>query len=167
LWLGRDIIYRWNNNRIERADVYQDDVLIQYANYAYDEQGNVAGVEPFYKQQDGIFKRGLFSIYLYFTDGNIYKALTYNDSPNSDEPVLITTRTYDQYTDVSAPISMVEILPNVKSQKHLAGSYRMENHSINSDMLYSITYEFRPDGKPSKRIASAPGDTQTVVYHYY
>lgn len=167
LWLGRDIIYSWNNNRIERADVYQDGVLIQYANYAYDAQGNVAGVEPFYKQQDGIFRRGLFSIYLYFTDGNVYKALTYNDSQNSDEPVLVTTRTYDQYTNVSAPISMVEILPNVKAQKHLAGSYRMQNHSIDLDMLYSITYEFRPDGKPSKRIASAPGDTQTVVYHYY
>lgn len=167
MWLGRDIIYSWNNNRIERADVYQDGVLIQYANYAYDEHGNVAGVEPFYKQQDGIFKRGLFSIYLYFTDGNVYKALTYTDSPNSEEPVLITTRTYDQYTDVSAPISMFEIIPTIKTQKHLAGSYRMENHSIGSDMQYSITYEFRQDGKPSKRIASASGDTQTVIYHYY
>ena len=109
----------------------------------------------------------MFSIYLYFTDGNVYKALTYNDSQNSDEPVLVTTRTYDQYTNVSAPISMVEILPNVKAQKHLAGSYRMQNHSIDLDMLYSITYEFRPDGKPSKRIASASGDTQTVIYQYY
>lgn len=166
-WAGRDILYTWNNNRIERADVYQDGVLIQYANYAYDEQGNVAGGEPFYKQQDGVFKRGLFSVYLYYTDGNIYKALTYTDSPDSEEPVLITTRTYDQYLDISAPLSMVEIVPTLKTQKHLVGSYRLENHSINSDLQYFITYEFRPDGKPSKRIAAAAGDTQTVIYHYY
>ena len=166
-WLGRDIIYSWNNNRIERADVYQDGVLIQYANYAYDEMGNVAGVEPFYKQHDGAFKRGLFTVYLYFTTGNIYKALTYNDSPMSEEPVLITTHTYGDYLDVSAPIAMLDILPNAQAQKNLAGSYRLEEHMAERDTQYYITYEFRPDGKPSKRIASAPGDMQTVVYHYY
>lgn len=167
LWLGRDIVYTWNNNRIERADVYQDDVLIQYANYGYDDAGNVGGVEPFYKQNDGSFKRGLFYIYLYFTDGNIYKALTYQDTPNSEEPILVSTRTYDQYMDITAPIAMFEILPNVKAQQTLAGSYRYEQHLIDSDLTYTITYEFRSDGLPVKRTASAPGDTQVVSYDYY
>lgn len=167
LWLGRDIVYTWNNNRIERADVYQDDVLIQYANYGYDDAGNVGGVEPFYKQNDGSFKRGLFYIYLYFTDGNIYKALTYQDTPSSEEPILVSTRTYDQYMDIAAPIAMFEILPNVKAQQTLAGSYRYEQHLIDSDLTYTITYEFRSDGLPVKRTASAPGDTQVVLYDYY
>lgn len=167
LWLGRDIVYTWNNNRIERADVYQDDVLIQFANYGYDDAGNVGGVEPFYKQNDGSFKRGLFYIYLYFTDGNIYKALTYQDTPNSEEPILVSTRTYDQYLDVQAPIAMFEILPNVMAQQTLAGSYRYEQHLIDSDLTYTITYEFRSDGLPVKRTASAPGDTQVVLYDYY
>lgn len=167
LWLGRDVVYTWENNRIERADVYQDGVLIQYANYAYDDAGNVGGVEPFYKQKDGSFKRGLFNIYLYFTNGNIYKALTYQDSPNSEEPVLVSTQTYDQYMDVNAPIAMFEILPTVKAQVNLAGAYRYEQHLINSDLSYTITYEFSPDGLPLKRTASAPGDTQVVLYDYY
>jgi hypothetical protein len=166
-WLGRDILYTWNNNRIERADVYQDGVLIQYATYAYDDQGNVGGVEPFYKQANGTFSRGLFSIYLYFTNGNLYKALTYNDVAGSEEPALISTRTYDDYLDVTAPVAMLDILPNVSAQKNLAGSYRLEEHMVDRDTQYKLTYEFRPDGQPSKRTAAAPGDTQVALYHYY
>jgi hypothetical protein len=165
--LGRDLVYNWVNNRIERVDVFQDNVLIQYANYSYDTHGNVDGVEPFYKQQDGSFKRGIFSVHLYFTDGNIYKTLTFNDVPGSDEPVLISTRTYDNYLDVAAPVTMVEILPNLTTQKNLAGTYRIETPEQGTDLTYSLTYEFRPDGKPSKRTASAPGDTQITQYQYY
>lgn len=165
--LGRDLVYNWVNNRIERVDVFQDNVLIQYANYSYDVNGNADGVEPFYKQQDGSFKRGIFSVHLYFTDGNIYKTLTYNDVPGSDEPALISTRTYDNYLDIAAPVTMVEILPSVTTQKNLAGTYRIETPEQGIDLTYSLTYEFRPDGKPSKRTASAPGDTQITQYNYY
>lgn len=165
LWLGRDILYTWSNNQIERADVYQDGVLIQYANYAYDDHGNLAGVEPFYKQLDGSFKDGGVTVYLYFTDGNLYKSLTYNSSPNED--VLWTTRTYEQYRSEDAPIAMIEVLPNVEMQKNLAGSYRFENHMTGQDEVYSITYEFLPNGLPSKRTASTPGDTQVTMYQYY
>ena len=164
-WLGRDILYTWTTNRIDRADVYQDGELIQYANYAYDDQGNLAGVEPFYKQPDGSFKDGGITVYLYFTDGNLYKSLTYNSSPNQE--VLWTTRTYDQYLSAEAPIAMVEVLPNVDMQKKLAGSYRFENHATGQDETYSITYEFMTNGLPSKRTASAAGDTQITVYTYY
>ncbi len=165
LWPGRDILYTWNNNRIERADVYQDGVLIQYANYAYDDHGNLGGVEPFYKQLDGSFKDGGITVYLYFTDGNLYKSLTYNSSPNED--VLWTTRTYEQYRSEDAPIAMIEVLPNVEMQKNLAGSYRFENHMTGQDEVYSISYEFLPNGLPSKRTASTPGDTQVTLYQYY
>ncbi|HRG08424.1 MAG TPA: hypothetical protein PLJ08_07575, partial [Cyclobacteriaceae bacterium] len=63
--------------------------------------------------------------------------------------------------------AMFEILPNVKAQQTLAGSYRYEQHLIDSDLTYTITYEFRSDGLPVKRTASAPGDTQVVSYDYY
>lgn len=166
-WTGRDILYTWNNNRIERAEVFQDDELIQYANYAYDDAGNMGAVEPFYKQRDGSFVMSGITVYLYFEDGNVFKALWYNNPAGGEEPQLITTRTYDQYLDAAAPVSMFEILPSVKFQKNLAGSYRYENHSVGQDITYQLSYEFREDGLPVKRIATAPGETQTTSYYYY
>jgi len=163
--LGRDVEYIWTNGRIERSNVYQDNTLIQYANYAYDAAGNVAGVEPYYKQSDGSFKRGLFNIFLYFTDGNIYKSLVYNDVEGQDEPSLVSTRTYEHYRTEAAPVSMLEILPGVASQKNLAGTYRVEESGF--DLHYTLTYEFRPDGLPAKRTATSSHDEQTVIYHYY
>lgn len=167
LWPGRDIIYTWNNDRIVRAEVYQDDNLIQYANYDYDALNNLVGVEPFYKQSDGSFKMAGVTVYLYFTDGNLYKSLTYNNPGNDQEPVLIITRTYENYLNVGSPIAMFEFLPTVQFQNKLAGTYRFENHSIQKDITYQLSYEFREDGLLSKRIASAPGETQTTNYHYY
>lgn len=163
--VGRDVHYLWNNGRVERADVYQDDVLKEYANYAYDDHGNIAGVEPYYRQADGTFKRGLFVVYLYFLDGNVYKSLLYQDVAGQEEPALIRTRTYDNYLPNEAHISMVEIIPGVKSQKNLAGSYREETNG--KDVTYWLTYEFNAEGLPVKRTASSSTDTQTTVYQYY
>ncbi|HEX5168309.1 MAG TPA: hypothetical protein VFW11_04000 [Cyclobacteriaceae bacterium] len=162
---GRDVHYRWENGRIVRSEVYQNEDLIEYANYAYDDHGNVAGVEPYHKQGDGSFKRGLFTVHLYFTDGNIYKSLIYTDVANATEPLLISTRTYDHYRAEANPISMVEVLPTVMSQKNLAGSYRVEQNDF--DFNYTLSYEFGPDGQPSKRKAVSSNDTQTVLYYYY
>lgn len=166
-WLGRDILYTWNNNKIVRAEVYQDDKLIQYANYDYDELDNLVGVEPFYKQNDGSFKMSGVTVYLYFEDGNLYKSLTYNNPENDQEPVLHITRTYENYLNANSPISMFEFLPTVQLQNQLAGTYRFENHSIQQDITYQLSYEFNEDGFLSKRIASAPGETQTTNYYYY
>jgi hypothetical protein len=162
---GRDVHYLWNNSRIERAEVYQDDVLKEYATYAYDEAGNIAGVEPYHRQLDGSFKRGLFSVYLYFVDGNVYKSMLFQDVEGQEEPVLIRTQTYDQYLPNLSTISMFEIIPGVKSQKNLAGRYREEATGV--DATYWLTYELNADGFPAKRTASAAGNTQTTVYHYY
>ncbi len=133
-WLGRDVIYIWNNDRIIRAEVYQDDELIQYANYDYDDMDNLVGVEPLYKQNDCSFKMSGVTVYLYFDDGNLYKSRTYNNPGNDHEPLLITTRTYKNYLNINSPVSLFEFLPIVNSQNKLAGSYRYENHSIPKDI---------------------------------
>lgn len=162
---GRDVHYLWSNGRIERMESYQDNVLKEYATYAYDDHGNVAGVEPYHRQGDGSFKKGLYIVYLYFTDGNVYKAMIFQDVEGQEEPVLLSTRTYENYLSNEAVISMFEAIPTVKSQKNLAGSYRLETNG--SDSSYWLTYEFNEEGLPIKRTASSPADTQTTVYHYY
>jgi hypothetical protein len=133
--------------------------------YAYDDAGNVGGVVSYYLQENGAFEKGMFTIYLYHLDGNLYKSLTYQDGNNPEEPVLLRTMTYENYLEKSNPFPMTEILPGVNPQPNLAGSYRVEE--IETDLSYQLVYEYRPDGLPGKRIATAANDTQTAVYHYY
>jgi hypothetical protein len=162
---GRDVFYEWSDGRIVKSNVIWNGVLHSYADYEYDEAGNVGGVASYYRQQDGSFLRGLFTVYLYFVDGNIYKSLTYQDTGNPEEPFLLSTRTYENYIDGFNPFPMTEVLPGVRMQTKLPTSYRIEENG--TDKTYDIVYEYRPDGLPEKRIASTSGDTQTAVYHYY
>ena len=161
---GHDVHYSWDAGKIWKEDVYQDGTLVQYTIYAYDAQGNIAGSHPYYRQDDGSFKSSLFLVYLYFSDGNIHKSLLYA-SQGEDDPVLLSTKTYDRYIEVDNPFPMIEILPNVRSQTKLATSYRVEEHGF--DFEYTITYEFREDGLPSRRTASSTGVNETTVYSYY
>jgi hypothetical protein len=161
---GHDVHYSWDAGKIWKEDVYQDGTLVQYTIYAYDAKGNIGGSHPYYRQSDGSFKGGLFLVYLYFNDGNIYKSLMYSQEEEAD-PVLLSTKTYDKYLEVNNPFPMVEILPSVRSQTKLATSYRVEENGF--DFEYSITYQFREDGLPAQRIASSVGGSETTIYSYY
>ena len=162
----KQILYRWENGRIVRSDEQVNGVIQHYAEYAYDDHGNVGGVVSYHRQADGTYVKGLYTIYLYFLDGNLHKSLTYQDNQDPEaEPHLISTKTYDNYIEASNPFPMTEILPTMKAQTKLATTYRVEESG--QDLTYNMTYEFLDDGLPAKRIASAPGDMQTAVYHYY
>lgn len=162
---GRDILYHWVADRITRSETMWHGVLHEYSQYDYDAAGNLGGVVSYYRQDDGSFAKGFYTIYLYFADGNLYKSLTYQDSNDPENPNLVSTRTYDNYIEASNPFPMTEVLPNIRMQKNLATTYRVEESGF--DFLYQMTYEFDNDGKPTKRIATAGSHTQTAVYHYY
>ena len=162
---GREVMYQWLNGRITRSETIWHGTVHDYSEFAYDDEGNVGGVVTYHRQPDGSFKKGLYTIYLYFTDGNLYKSLTYQDSDDPENPYLVSTRTYDNYLEVENLFPMAEVLPNVKMQKTLPTTYRAEE--AGHDLLYNITYEFREDGRPGKRIARAGAQVETAVYHYY
>lgn len=162
---GREVLYHWTNGRVTKSETIWNGALHNYSEYAYDDAGNLGGVVTYHRQTDGSFAKGFYTIYLYFADGNLYKSLTYQDSSDPENPDLISTRTYDNYTQVDNPFPMTEVLPNVKMQKTLATTYRIEDST--GDLLYHMTYEFREDGQPEKRIATSGSDVQTAVYHYY
>ena len=162
---GTEVRYHWNNGRITRSESFMNNTQQTYTEYDYDELGNIAGVVPYYRQNDGSYVKGLYTIYLYFQDGNLYKSLTYQDSNDPEEPTLISTRTYDNYINVDNPFPMTELLPNINMQTKLPTFYRIEESGV--DHVYHMTYEFHEDGRPAKRIATSANDTQTAVYHYY
>ena len=103
--------------------------------------------------------------YLYFTDGNLYKQFSYAPSPNGEEPILLSTRTYEGYIDSANPFPMVEILPTVKTQSKLPSSFRVEEGGV--DLAYNLSYEFGNDGLLKKRTARSAQATEVAVYIYY
>jgi hypothetical protein len=159
-----ETIYTTENGRIIKSEKFTDGVLKQYTLYGYDDAGNIGEVANYYRQPDGQMKLGLVFVYLYFTDGNLYKQLTYNPGEDGEEYTLISTRTYENYlpNDNAFPI---ELLPNVSSQPNLPGSYRVEENGRN--ILYTFFYEFDNEGRVTKRTASSPQGSEVTNYKYY
>ena len=163
---GHDIKYRWENGKITKQEKVRDGVVRSYSEYGYDDHGNVGSYRTFYLQPDGTFSLSDVTLLLYYPDVNLYKKIVYYPTPNSDEELVeISETTFDSYLDADNPFPMVEVLPNMKTQKKLPSTYR---HKANGhDLLYNLSYEFRPDGKVGKRTAIRGTITDIAVYHYY
>jgi hypothetical protein len=160
-----DEIFTWQNDRIIKSESVDHGVVKSYTVYDYDDYGNVSGTATFYLQPGGEYKAGILFGYLYFTDGNLYKALSYAPAEGNDEPTLLSTSTYDGYIDAANPFPMVDILPTVKTQTKLPTTYRVEGNE--KDLLYNLSYEFRSDGRVGKRTATGAQTTESAIYHYY
>jgi len=165
LYPGTDEVFTWQNGRIIKSEEIRNGIVKSYIEYDYDDHGNVSGTVNYYLQEDGQFAVGLLFGYLYFTDGNLYKQFSYAPSPNGEEPILLSTRTYEGYIDSANPFPMVEILPTVKTQSKLPSSFRVEEGGV--DLAYNLSYEFGNDGLLKKRTARSAQATEVAVYIYY
>ena len=165
LYPGTDEVFTWLNGRIIKSEEIRNGVAKSYIEYDYDDHGNISATVNYYLQEDGNFEVGLQFAYLYFTDGNLYKQLSYGPSVNGEEPALLSTRTYEGYIDSANPFPMAEILPTVNSQAKLPSSFRVEENGV--DLIYNLTYEFGNDGLVKKRTASGAQATEVAVYSYY
>lgn len=162
---NHDEYFFTGNGKIVRSEVIENSEKKSYILYNYDDEGNVAGKEEWFLQPSGHFKREFILVFLYFTEGDIYKQLTYHDADEAEEPVLVSTRTYDGYLDKPNPFPMTEIFPNEVIQRRLPTVYRIQEG--NADLTYTLSYEFRNDGLPVKRHASGPKGSEVVVFLYY
>lgn len=161
----QETIFLWENGKIVRTEEYTNAVLTKYTMYGYDAAGNVGEAAVHHRQPDGQYKMSFLFVYLYKTDGNLYKQLVHAPIEGSDDYNLIATRTFDNYLDVENPFPMVEIVPNMSTQPNLPGTYRVEENG--HDILYQLSYEFSDDGKPLKRTAVSPTASETAHYEYY
>lgn len=158
---NQDEYYYAEEGKIVRSEVIKNGIRTEYTEYGYDPAGNVGGKTSFHRQTDGSFLQGFTFIYLYFTNGNIYKQLTYQPVEGEEEPILISTRTYDHYLTALNPFPVYDIIPNISAQKNLPGSYRLEGNG--TDLLYNFTYDFSEEGFLTKRTTGG----ETTVYKYY
>jgi hypothetical protein len=161
----REEIFIREGDRIVRSEEYTNSVLTKYTLFGYDHAGNVAEASVYYRQPDGELKLALIFVYLYHLDHNVYKVLAYNPVDSSKDPVLISTKTFDNYIDVENPFPMVEILPDQKAQTKLPTSYREEGNG--SDITYQFDYQFSEDGKPLSRTATSSSGSEIAQYQYY
>lgn len=157
--------YTWENGRIVKEESFKDGIVKKYTLYGYDQAGNIGEAAVHYRQPDGALKLSLLMVYLHRQDGNIYKQLTYSPMEGSEEYILLSTKTFEDYSNKVNPFSMVEILPNQNTQPNLPLSYRVEENGF--DIIYQFRYEFDATGKPTKRIATSSIGTEVVTYEYY
>jgi len=163
---GHDILYSYVDARIFLAQRIENGVLEGYTNFDYDEHARLAGYQIFDGRPDGTFLNTSIVVLLYYPTGNLYKKLVYMPATSAEEePVLSTTETFDSYVNKENPFPMIDVLPNVKTQKTLPTSYRFEGHG--RDLQYYFSYEFTQDGKVSKRTVSGPGPSESATYEYY
>ncbi len=163
---GHDVLYSYVDARIFLAQRIENGVMEGYTFFDYDEHARLAGYQIFDGQPDGTFINTSIVLLLYYPTGNLYKKLVYTPGASAEEePTLLTTETFDSYLHKENPFPMVEVLPNIKTQKTLPTSYRFEGHG--RDLQYYFSYEFTTDGKVSKRTVSGPGASETATYEYY
>lgn len=160
-----DRMFIWEGDRIIKSENIESGVLKSYTEYDYDARGNVSGTANWFRQPNGEYVQSFVIVYLYFDDNNLYKSLYYVPVTDSDEMMLLSTRTYDNYINAENPFPMVDILPTVKTQHKLPGTYREEGNGV--DLRYELEYDFLPDGRVTRRHASNGTQVETVEYHYY
>ncbi|NBP69765.1 MAG: hypothetical protein EBU52_13580, partial [Cytophagia bacterium] len=160
-----DRLFIWSDNRIVRSERIEWGVLKQYIEYDYDVQGNVSGTANYFRQPNGEFKLAFVVAYLYFTDNNLYKSMYYLPVEGKETFTLHSTRTYENYLEADNPFPMVDILPGIKTQHKLPGTFRIEENGEN--LLYNLEYEFLEDGRLSRRYARKWYEVETTEYYYY
>lgn len=158
------IRYIRENGRIVKEEEYDNGELDKYTLFGYDAAGNLGETAIYDRKPDGSFVFSLDFVFLYYTDGNLYKKLAYHPLKDG-ELVWLNTDTYENYIDAVNPFP-IEIIHGLPTQTKLPSSYRHETQD--NTFNYSLSYEFIDGGRLSKRIVTGSGGTnESTTYEYY
>jgi hypothetical protein len=155
--------YVWEGGQIVKSEKYDNGELKQYILYGYDEAGNVGEAAIHFRQPSGELILSIVNVYLYYTNGNLYKKLAYSPVENSEEMNLLSEETFENYTNKFNPFPMVEVLPNVNTQSWLPLDYRLKQGEVN--LFYQFNYEFDSEGRPTRRTTN--NGLEISNYFYY
>lgn len=163
---GREELFIQENGRIVRSETFSNGVRVGYSEYEYNGFGRLSAQVEYHRQPSGEYLQDFNFVYEYDNNGNITKQLTYTKQSNSEEPVLHSTRTYGAYIYTANPFPMAEAIPGVVMQRHLPGTFRMEENGAN--LLYTIRYDFGFGGTlPVRRYIAGGGTSEVTDYEYY
>lgn len=158
---GRDAYFLWENGRIRSSEILENGIRKSYSEYDYDAAGNIGAIQEFTLQPNGEYVQSYVYIYLYFNDGNLYKQLTYIPTELPEEYELTSTRTHENYLDKPNEFPVNEIVPTVRAQVNLPGSFRIEQGT--TDLTYLFSYEFDSEGRVTRRATN--GEVTTYTYY--
>jgi hypothetical protein len=151
--------------RITKEETVKDGVIKKYVLYGYDQAGNVGEASFYYRQPSGELLLGLVNVYLYYTNGNLYKKLVYYPHQDSEELTLIQEETYEHYIQKFNPFP-IEIIPGVPAQTGLPTKYTYTNNG--ETFTYTFDYEFNDNDQVTKRISVRNNlMTDVTQYLYY
>lgn len=151
--------FTWENGKIVQLDHMEDGVIIHSKNYLYDNEGNIESVNIKERNSNNTYDITTVETFEYF-NGNIKKREVWV-AENMMTWNLVSTQTYDTYSESGNPFQMNEILPSIISQPHLPLSFRIEENG--KSVLVNYGYEFDSSGRPIKRTAT--GEVTTYAYY--
>ena len=159
---GREILYIRENGKVVKSEEREQNVLKKFSVFGYDDAGNIGEVAVYYRQPDGSYPHSLHFVYLYYTDGNLYKKQAYQ--PVDDDLVFLSEDVYDSYLQ-NRNMFGLEIIPGQSIQPNLPSSYT----HVAADMTlnYTLTYQFDTNGKVMSRTATQGNTRETTFYDYY
>lgn len=157
--------FNWVNGQLVRSEKVENGKIVSYSQYDRDPAGNLGGMITYNLQSDGSFKEGLTHIYLYFDSHNIYKHLVYTPDANGSGDILLSTKTYDGYSEVENHFPMVEILPTIKMQPNLPGSHSVEENGYTFN--YTLSYYYDEEGLLLTRTVSSVYGGEITRYEWY
>jgi hypothetical protein len=156
--------YTWENGFIVKSEQKQNDEVVHYYVYEYNESGNVKKAENFIRKASGEFSPNFYTTYTYHEDGNVHKQINY--MYEEGEFVLSSTFTYEEYIEGHNAFPLVQILPTQKDQAKLPTYYSHETQD--AFLEYHIAYEFTEEGYPTKReITGAVAGSGVATFTYY
>jgi hypothetical protein len=161
-----DVYFYQEEGRIVKSERIEFGVKKSYSLYDYDVAGNPGIMVTYHRQSNGSYAQGLMHLYLFWNTGNIYKHMIYTKDVSSDEDILLSTRTYDNYIDKGNHFPMIEVIPGINMQPKLPTTYRLEEHG--HDFLYTISYELNSQGYITQRsVSSSNGGGEGTKYEWY
>lgn len=152
--------------RIIRDEKRKEGVLNQYNIYSYDAAGNVGEAAVHYRQPNGELVLSTVFVYLYYTDGNLYKRMVYIPQNESQELEQVSEETFSGYLEKENQFPVYEIVPGLPTQVTLPSSYQYNTGG--SELTYTFGYEYDDAGRMSRRYVYRNGVAiETNRYEYY
>ncbi|MCP9200997.1 hypothetical protein MKO06_13850 [Gramella sp. GC03-9] len=151
----REIFYTWEDNKLQKSELFENDVLKSYSLYEYDSHTRISKKTDF----NNAGRAENLIQYTYDQDENLFQETVYKIVDN--EARFISKTSYTYYQDKASPFAFNQIFPGEKAESNLLNSIVYQTDEEENQILY--TYEFDSNGKPLTRRS---GD-DILTFQYY
>ncbi len=158
--------YIWEDDKIIRSEEIVDGLKRSYNLYEYDEKGHISSkTQYFFEETSQSYKTSSREEYLFNKEGNLYKVywFSWNDSDNEYKQYGDTT--YEDYSEIINPFSLNEIIPGLRVQTNLYGTFKWRYGAPDEyEGVVHYTYTYDSEGKP---VIGEANNGDDMKFEYY